>query len=384
MQAESLYIHLPFCQTKCHYCDFVVRVLHHSAQIDRYLTHLELELQAISGHCAALKTLYLGGGTPSILNHEQIQKLGQILQKHLELSQVQEWTLEVNPEQAQAERLKAWQDLGVNRLSLGVQSFDPILLAECGREHELKDIEQAILNFQITGFDNFSLDLIYGLPGQNLQSWQATLNQALSYQPRHVSLYALEVHARTHFGHRHQALDLQLPDEDLAADMYEMASDALKQGGLSHYEIANWGVTGFESQHNQVYWQNLPFAAIGVGAHGYLDQRRYGNPDNLLSYYRQCQQAQWAWQQTPPQALSETIEETVFLGLRRLQAGLDLDTFARRFGLELADIYPMILQDLLEQGYLMQSGRILKLSPGAVLQSNAIFCQFLDPTLPGR
>lgn len=375
--SRSLYVHLPFCSVKCHYCDFVVRVLHQPEQIDRYLEHLLLELQALAPFCQPLKTLYLGGGTPSLLNPAQIQRLGQMLTASFELSQLQEWTLEVNPESAEPDALASWQQIGVNRISLGVQSFDPELLQRCGRPHDLQDIYQAVDSLLALGLTNFSLDLIYGLPAQSLESWRKSLDSALELKPRHISLYALEVHPKTHFGHQ----SLNLPTEDLAAEMYELACEVLDRAGMLHYEIANWALPGFESRHNQVYWQHLPFAAAGVGAHGYLNMRRYANPESLAAYYRQCLNADWAWKQVSAQSLSEEIEETVFLGLRLLRSGLNLEAFEKRFGRSLQSCYPQVLPVLLARGLLLSEAGRLRLSPEAVMVSNEIFSEFLEPTL---
>ncbi|HEY9838950.1 MAG TPA: radical SAM family heme chaperone HemW [Candidatus Obscuribacterales bacterium] len=371
----SLYLHLPFCSVKCHYCDFVVRVLRQPAQIDRYLDHLALELAALGPLTAGLETLYVGGGTPSLLDIPQIERLGQLLRTHFSLASLAEWTLEVNPESAEADSLAAWQAIGVNRISLGVQSFDPELLKSCGRPHAVGDIHRAVAALKRAGLDNFSLDLIYGLPGQSDASWLLSLNAALALEPAHVSLYALEVHAMTHFGH----LQLDLPDEDQAAGMYELACELLGAAGLSHYEIANWARPGRQSRHNTVYWHNLPFAAAGVGAHGYLDRRRYANPASLAEYYRICATASWAWTRIEPQSRAAEIEETVFLGLRLLNQGLDLDAFERRFGSSLASYYPQVLPRLLELGMLHSEGHHLKLTPQAVMVSNTLFSEFLEP-----
>lgn len=379
--ARSLYLHLPFCSVKCHYCDFVVRVLHSPAQIDRYLDHLALELAALGPQCGPLETVYLGGGTPSILDLPQIDRLGKLLQTHFDLSQVQEWTLEVNPETAVPEELAAWCAIGVNRASLGVQSFEPELLKSCGRPHGVEQISLAVEHLKQAGLKNFSLDLIYALPEQTLAGWEQSLKSAIALAPEHVSLYALEVHDKTQFGHQ----NLNLPSDDLAADMYDLACDYLGAAGFSHYEIANWARPGRQSRHNTVYWHNVPFAAAGVGAHGCLwlaaGSVRYAHPDSLAAYYRQCQQALWPWEQTPAQTLSEQIEETVFLGLRLLNEGLNVQGFQQRFGRSLQSCYPKVLPALLAKGQLLEVDTQLRLAADAVMLSNEIFAEFLDPEL---
>ncbi|MBF2055577.1 MAG: radical SAM family heme chaperone HemW [Candidatus Sericytochromatia bacterium] len=375
-EARSLYIHLPFCLHKCHYCDFVVRVLHRPSQIDRYLEHLMLDLQALSAFAAPLQTVYLGGGTPALLSVTQIQRLAEMLQQTFDLRQVQEWTLEANPEHLPEAELAAWMQLGVNRISLGVQTFDPLLLATCGRSHSPADIAQAVRLIQAHQL-NLSLDLIYGLPDQSLQSWSESLTAALALQSDHLSLYALEVHPDTVFGHR----NLPLPEDDETVAMYELACERLTQAGYQHYEIANWSQPGRPSRHNRVYWQNQPFLAAGVGAHGYFAGRRYAHAASLRAYYLDCQAGLWPWDAAEPQPLSEAIEETVFLGLRLLIEGLDLRAFERRFQRSLLACYPDVLPRLLKQGHLLLADGHLRLSPAAVPVSNGILAEFLEPVL---
>lgn len=374
---RSLYLHLPFCSVKCHYCDFAVRVLEKTAQMTRYLDHLVQELVALGSLTAPLRTLYIGGGTPSLLEPDQIGQLGDALRAHFELGGLEEWTLEVNPESADAGRLALWQALGVNRISLGVQSFDAALLQRCGRPHGVADIHAAVATLRALGLRHYSFDLIYGLPEQTAESWAESLEQALALEPEHVSLYALEVHPHTHFGH----LPLRLPDEELAASMYEMACERLDAAGLQHYEIANWALPGRQSRHNQVYWRNLPFAAAGVGAHGYLQRRRYAHTASLAEYYRRMRAAAWPWLEIPPQSLSAEIEETVFLGLRLLEEGLDTAAFEARFGRSLASCYPRVLPRLLEKGLLLAKAGRLYLAPAAVMISNEVFSELLEPRI---
>lgn len=374
---RSLYLHLPFCSVKCHYCDFVVRVLQQSAQIDRYLDHLELELAALTPLAGPLDTVYIGGGTPSLLSVPQVQRLARSLRRSFDLSPLRECTLELNPESADSDALKAWQDLGVNRVSLGAQSFEPALLASCGRSHGVAEITRAVTLLHELGLSNFSLDLIYGLPEQTLASWQHSLASALALEPQHISLYALEVHPRTRFGHQ----SLSLPDDDAAADMYDQAVTSLGAAGFWHYEVANWCQPGQASLHNRVYWRHQPFLAAGVGAHGWLLGRRYANSDSLRAYYRACLAGEWAWEHAPVQSRSEEIEETVFLGLRLLREGLELEAFAARFGAPLSVFYPTVLPRLLREGWLEQVGTSLRLTPQAVAVSNGILAEFLDPCI---
>ena len=379
-KAASLYLHLPFCSRKCAYCDFAVRILQSAAQVDRYFEHLALELSGVAEEAVTLQTLYIGGGTPSILSVSEIDALYLLLKNNFDLSELSvsgEWTLEVNPEHARKAELLAWKQKGINRISLGVQSFDNDLLARCGRLHQHADVFRAVQHIQESGFTNWSLDLMYALPDQCLAQWRDSLEQAIRLEPTHVSLYALEVHLKTLFGAQ------QLPDfsEDLAGEMYDLACDLLSKAGYIHYEIANFCLPGYASQHNQVYWQTEPFIAVGVGAHGYLQDRRYENPHGLKAYYQMCQSRRWGVQKTIPQTRSEAMEEFMFLGLRQLEKGIAWNTFETRFGVSLWDCYAQPLQAAFDAGYLLSTSEGFVLNPDCVGLSNRILAEFLDPVM---
>jgi putative oxygen-independent coproporphyrinogen III oxidase len=378
MEPRSLYVHLPFCLHKCSYCDFTVRVLHQSTQIDRYLDHLELELQHIPQRYP-LDTLYCGGGTPSLLNTAQFQRLHTLLNQAFDLSQLQEWTFEANPETVTPLLATGWKSAGVHRISLGVQSFDDQELMACGRTHRSEHVKSAVEILTQAGIAQISFDLIYGLPGQTLPTWEHTLEQALLLRPTHLSLYCLAVHNQTAWGYLEQQQRLDLPEDETLAQCYQLAVDHLQAAGYQHYEIANWCRPGYQSAHNLAYWHNVPYLAVGVGAHGYYQNRRYANPNSLTAYYAQCQQGQTAWAEAPPMTLQAEIEETVFLGLRLLDEGLDRAKFAQRFGQTLESVYPQTLPQLIHNGQLIDQGQRLLLHPDAVLTSNEVFSALLEP-----
>jgi putative oxygen-independent coproporphyrinogen III oxidase len=381
--ARGLYLHLPFCQHKCTYCDFTVRVLQERGQITRYLDHLEQELTVLSTLPHQLETLYVGGGTPSLLSTAELERLWLCLSKNWDLSQIQEWTFEVNPETGSIAYFKACRQAGVNRISLGVQSFQTEELKACGRSHDPQDIQRCVAELRQSGFENISLDLIYGLPGQNLNSWKNTLEQALALQPQHLSLYSLEVHEKTAMGWQERKNRLQRPAEEAEVAMYEMACRILAGAGFEHYEIANWSLPGRASQHNRLYWLAAPVLAAGVGAHGYWQERRYENSDSLRTYYQNCQAKDWSWLNTPQQSPQEAAAERVILGLRLLQEGLDGQAFKQDFGIDLSEAYAQVLPALLQDGWVKWQGQHLCLSPEAVLISNAVFSQLLEPQLEG-
>lgn len=373
MKPAALYLHIPFCLRKCHYCDFVVRVLQRSEQIDRYLEALEHELVRLSREASVLKTLYLGGGTPALLSPTQIENLSRSLAV-FELAPDAEVTLEVNPEALDLKQIEAWKTLGVNRVSLGVQSFLDHELALMGRSHRRDDIERTLALLRGVGLDNISFDLIYGLPNHQFADWQASLEAALRLGPSHLSLYALEIHEKTLFGHR------QLESSEEAIAQYEWACEFLASAGYQHYEIANWCLPDRGSQHNQVYWKSDPYLAAGVGAHGYFGKRRYANPARLRDYYAMVEKGEWAFEAAPEQSHSEALEEYVFTGLRLLEEGIDLQAFEARFKRSFWKCYPAA-RDWITQGKLLYQAPVLKLSPESVFFSNALFMEFLDPVL---
>lgn len=379
--ARGLYIHLPFCLHKCHYCDFTIRVLQRPEQIDRYLQALDKELNALGQLPHQLETLYLGGGTPSLLNHRQIMALAQSLKQNFRLDQLQEWTLEVNPETGSTAYFEACLALGINRVSLGVQSWVPSELADSGRSHTRTDIIRCLNDLQAAGLYNISQDLIYGLPGQTLNSWRISLEQALETKPAHLSLYSLEVHEKTLWGWHEKQGSLTRPPEEIEVQMYEWACEQLAQAGYIHYEIANWCLPDRASRHNQLYWQTAPVLAAGVGAHGYWQGRRYAHSPHLSGYYQTCQTERWPWLTTPPQSRQEAAAERLILGLRLLQEGLDGQAFQRDFGLRPEEACPEML-NFAKQGLLRQVGENWLLSPEAVLISNTIFAALLQPYLP--
>jgi oxygen-independent coproporphyrinogen-3 oxidase len=379
--AQGLYIHLPFCLRKCHYCDFTIRVLNRPQQIERYLSHIQQEIQALSHLPHQLKTVYIGGGTPSLLNSEQLARLCSSLKKHFDFKHLSEWTFEVNPEQQSTDYFEQCLTAGITRISLGAQSFVPTELAVCGRHHRATDIQVCVENLRKSGFKHINIDLIYGLPGQTPESWRFSLESALELNPTHLSLYSLEIQPQTQFGYQEKHAPLSRPSEEDEVTLYHTACEILQKSGFEHYEIANWAPSGYESQHNLCYWRTESVLAAGVGAHGYWNNIRYANPDNLLNYYAQCEAQAWAWEQTESQSRQEAAAERLILGLRLLKEGLDGTRFAQDFGLSPEQACPEMLT-LEKEGQLLRCADHWYLNPEYIMVSNSIFAQLLEPRLP--
>jgi len=286
----AAYVHLPFCRRRCYYCDFAITVLgdrrrgEASGTIRQYLTVLEQEIRLTPSRGAALETVFFGGGTPSLVSVAQLERLLRALDRQFGLAATAEISMEIDPGTFDLAQLQGYRSLGVNRFSLGVQAFQDDLLAACGRTHRVADVVQAIADLERTGVENFSLDLISGLPGQTLADWQASLQRAIAYRPPHLSTYDLTIEPGTAFSRRYQPGAAPLPSDTLTAEMYRLAQHTLTAAGYEHYEISNYAQPGYQCRHNRVYWENRPFYGFGMGAASYLDGDRFTRPRTTADY----------------------------------------------------------------------------------------------------
>lgn len=326
---SSLYVHLPFCTQKCHYCDFVITTNKSELYRERVLNALSQEIRYLCEKYGSrrIETLYFGGGTPSILSSQEFEELVKTLSSHFSWSKSAEFAIELNPEDCTREKLKHYRTLGVSRVSLGVQSFEDETLKKIGRAHGTREIYQAIDFIRSEGFENFNLDLICRLPGVSPAQWQKTLKKAISFAPTHLSIYDLEIHTKTLFGYKEAAGALSLPTTE---DHYKMILDAveiLRAAGFKHYEIANFSKPGFESKHNLNYWKNGEYYGFGPGAYSYLDQKRFRNAATVKRYLEKFEELQAPEPDEVDKLTAEQIEvETLITGLR-LEEGMNLNQF---------------------------------------------------------
>jgi oxygen-independent coproporphyrinogen-3 oxidase len=350
MDAVSLYIHIPFCRAKCAYCDFnSYSGLDHL--FEKYVHALQREMRWVRrGRSLKVKTIYLGGGTPTVLPLESLGEILDACREHFMIAEGAEITVEANPGTVDGGYLAGLLETGVNRLSLGVQSFH--------------------------------LDLIYGLPWQALSSWQTTLQQAIYLQPDHLSLYCLSVEEDTPLGQCIARGELPAPDPDLAAEMYTLAEEALDKAGYVHYEISNWAQPGHECCHNLTYWRNRSYLGLGAGAHSYFDKKRW---HNVLSPAEYINRLEADWQGPFPlsvegvEEIDDTLEraETMILGLRLVQAGVGLADFRERFGRELMDVYGRQIEEMEQAELLEVDGERVRLTARGRLLGNEVFQRFL-------
>ena len=375
---NRLYIHVPFCQKKCHYCAFVSKPPENNELLE-YPLLLRRELQFHADEAGPLESIYFGGGTPSLLQPEQVARLLAEIADKVLIRKDAEITLEANPGTVDLLSLKAFNDAGVNRISLGVQSFDDNFLTCLGRIHTAEQSRQAFQAARQAGFTSISIDLIHSLPGQSLDQWRTELQQAVALKPEHISIYGLTVEAGTPFARKYPADSPELADEDLSADMLECTDEFLPRYGFEHYEIANYARPGYRSQHNSGYWQRDGYLGLGVAAHSFLRERhgvRFCNPDNLEEYRQGVLSGQLVRVEEQRLTEGEAMAEFMFLGLR-LAEGISYRAFEREFGRSLNAVYGTAAADLAKLGLLALRGERLALTQRGMLLSNQVFMEFV-------
>lgn len=322
------------------------------------------------------RTIYLGGGTPSILDMDCLEQLLQIIGQYCSFQQLQEYTVEVNPGTVNEAKLQLLASMGVNRLSIGVQSFDDNCLKALGRIHSAREAEEAIVLAKAVGFKNISLDLMYGLPGQSLAILQASVQRAIATGVQHISIYGLQLEEGTVFAKLQEQGRLALPSDDVVEAMYDYLTKALPQAGYQRYEISNFAQPGRESQHNMSYWQDVPYLGFGSGAHGYWQGIRYENPVEIPQYLAEIQQGKAM--EHVEEAVDETahMEEYCFLGLRTA-AGINKDRFFATFGKELGQVYGLEIAELQAKGLLQETAEALSLTELGMKYGNQVFQAFI-------
>ncbi|MEA5508395.1 radical SAM family heme chaperone HemW [Crocosphaera sp. UHCC 0190] len=350
MIPSSAYLHIPFCRRRCYYCDFPISVLgdktdiNTSLSIQNYVDILCQEIQVTPSYNVPLKTVFFGGGTPSLLSPVYLEKILTTLAQHFGISSDAEISLEMDPGTFTLQQLQSYKNLGVNRFSLGIQVFQDELLEKCGRFHRLKDIENAINLIHQVNIDNFSLDLISGLPYQTLEAWQFSLEKAIEINPKHLSCYDLVLEPVTAFGKQYKPGKFPLPQDEIAAQMYRLTQQILTNAGYEHYEISNYAKSGYQCLHNRVYWENKPYYAFGMGAASYTNQQRFTRPRTRQTYYDWVEELLKSnyFIDSPYLTNIDHLLETFMLGLR-LSDGVDSSKIVAQFGKE---IMPRIYQKL--------------------------------------
>ena len=376
----GLYVHLPFCRQKCFYCDFPS----YAGQEGRMAVYVEALLGELAREGAPLRaawgpprTVYLGGGTPTALPPALMERLLAGLREFLAAApDALEFTCECNPGTVDAAYLSLLRAGGVNRLSLGVQTFDDALLRRIGRIHTAAQARAAVRQARAAGFRNLSLDLMYGLPGQTLAGLEMSVQQALALAPQHISIYGLQVEEGTAFARAQAAGRLALPSDEESETMYDYMTTALPVAGYARYEISNFARPGFESRHNLGYWQDVPYLGVGTAAHSYLDGQRYENPRGIEEYLAALRESGRARREEEPLTRATSMEEFAFLALRTAR-GIDRARFAARFGCELASVYADAIARMRARGFLEEDAQGVRLTPLGMKYGNWVFEAFL-------
>lgn len=368
----SAYVHIPFCTQICYYCDFS-KVFIKNQPVDSYLEHLIEEYHSYD--IKKLRTLYIGGGTPTALSARQLAFLLEKLTDKLDLSYLEELTIEANPGDLDQEKIAVLKDSPVNRVSLGVQTFNDLMLRQIGRSHLEKDIYENIANLKKAGFDNISVDLIYALPKQTMEDVKINVAKAIALDIPHMSLYSLILENHTVFMNRMRRGKLPLPKEDLEAEMFDYIIAELEKAGFEHYEISNFSKPGFESRHNLMYWDNAEYYGIGAGASGYVDGVRYKN-HGPIRHYLQAVEAGNARVQEEVLSLREKMEEEMFLGLRK-KSGVSKKLFEEKFGISFEGQYGAVVSDLTEQGLLVPDRDIVRMTKQGLFLGDTVAEKFI-------
>ncbi|MDR2708961.1 MAG: radical SAM family heme chaperone HemW [Elusimicrobiota bacterium] len=357
----GLYIHIPFCRQKCFYCDFF-SVRYDEDLAKNYVDALLIWLENFRGE--KIETVYIGGGTPSVLDISQIEKLLSSISKNFDLSNIKEWTIEANPESLSLAKLKIFKDFAVDRLSLGLQSANDAHLKKLGRVHSFDDFRKVFENALSIGFKKINIDLIYGFEGQTFLDFQESLNILAEFRSPHLSLYPLSISPRTPF--YNEGLKT---DDDLQADFYEFACKFLADNGYIHYEISNWAMVGMEALHNTNYWRNCEYIGAGAGASGYWKRHRYKIVADIGEFIGQVRRGGNIF--SSKEFIDDTLfrREKIMLGLRLLNEGVGIENFPFE--------QKSILNKFLCDGLLINDRGKIKLSQKSVFLSNAIICEFL-------
>ncbi|MBP3821366.1 radical SAM family heme chaperone HemW [bacterium] len=358
---KSVYIHIPFCKSKCHYCSFVSFP---ALELKKdYIKALEKEIN-YNYENELLSTLYFGGGTPSLLTSDEFEKII----NHFNINNKTEITTELNPESVNYEYIRKLYEIGINRISLGCQTFDDKILKLINRRHNSSQVIQAVKAAQDIGFKNISLDFIYGLPDQTIEMFIYDLKKAVELGIQHISLYGLSIESGCYFSSH---IPKNLPDDDKQADMYLEAVEFLTSKGFEHYEISNFSQANYNSKHNLNYWNNEEYYGFGVSAHGYKNGIRYGNKETIKDYIDNPIEHNV----TKCETLQDKLEEEIFLGFRKIIEGVNVDKINSKYSIDFENKYKNIL--LKYSQFLRKTPQGYAFTPKGALISNTILAEFL-------
>lgn len=372
----GLYIHIPFCEKKCNYCDFY-SITSSANDIDKFIKALTKEIESYSHNLSNknVKTVYFGGGTPSILSSNQLETIVSSLNQYFNIKNNIEVSMEANPETLTSDKLKSYKKIGINRLSLGVQSFLDSELNFLGRIHDSKRSQKVIKEVK-KHFDNFSLDLMFALPDQSLSDFKYSLNKALEYEPKHISLYNLQIEPNTNLFDRLNRGEFKEIAEETDYKMYNLAVEKLKSSDYRHYEISNFAQKGYQSKHNIIYWKYQPYLGLGPSAHGFNGSNRYYNYSDLNKYINRLNNDKTPIEEIVDLEKEDLISEMIFMGLRLIN-GVNKQDFKNRFDISIHEVYGEVINNLKDKGLLKEDSENIYLTKKGLNLGNVSFAEFL-------
>ncbi len=374
MLINALYIHIPFCAKKCNYCDFNSFVSEPQI-IDRYLQAVENELRVLKGKYV-FHTVYIGGGTPSILTEPQLEKLLEDVIRYIPVSEIQEYTIEANPGTLSISKAKLFKEYLVDRVSLGVQSFQDKHLQFLGRIHSGDDAKNAFILLRQAGFKNINIDFIFGCPGQSLNDWDEDLKTAIELNPEHVSTYALTYEEGTPLMENLKNEIIHKLEEDIELEMYRMAISYLKYNGYNHYEISNFAKAGYECSHNSVYWRNMGYVGVGAGAYSFLDGVRTSNEKDVFKYIEGIKGSKNIKSFCERLEQEQLASETLIMSLR-LRRGISNTDFYERFGYRIDDQFGDQIGKLTKDGLISYHNGELRLTDKGLFVADTVLAEFV-------
>lgn len=375
----GLYLHFPFCISKCPYCDFNSYQLKEDNQISSYISALYQEITTYSKKLkkSNIKTIYLGGGTPTILSGVQIYNILEFCKSKFTIDKDAEITIEANPGTLDGEKIKLLIESGINRLSLGAQSFNNLFLKKLGRIHNTQDIIDSYYLARKEGFNNINIDIMFALPDQTTEDLQITLKKAVSLKPDHLSLYNLTIKPGTEYYKKYKKGKLKLPNEDEEFDMYNWAIKFLEESGFEHYEISNFARPYKRSMHNLIYWQNKPYLGIGAGAYSFIKGYRYMNYESPARYTKEMMSGKLPVDNGEKLSLRKRMIETIILGLRT-KDGVGYQKFKIRFKVDINNVFHKQISKLINLRLLQKDDFKIKLTKRGIFLANTVFREFVD------
>lgn len=375
MKEIGLYIHIPFCKQKCNYCDFNSYVCNED-KVQSYIDALITEIKMYNiKHQFKFKTVFFGGGTPTFIHYKHIEALMREIELYIAVEA--EISMECNPGTVNLESLKAYKEMGINRLSIGLQAWQPELQKVLGRIHSTEQFLMNVEQARAVGFENISADLMFALPGQSLEMWLETVGRVADIGLKHVSCYSLKIEEGTPFYKLYQQNELQPTSDELDREMYHGASDLLYKRGLKQYEISNFAVPGYECKHNLIYWENEAYLGVGAGSHSKLDGVRFSNFKNIETYIEQVMHNNFPIEEKNVIEAEEDMWETIILFLR-LNKGLDIKYFNHKYKVDFMSKYAEAVSRIIKNKLAEIVDGHLKLTVLGMDLSNSVFIEFLE------